>query len=144
MSAAIPSIVFGSVMNTAIYLLTSLLALLLVGLAKANLLTSESGQLALLAVLAAVGALLAFGLHRLHGANNAVATMNLSAKSDVDEAAANLFGYLRALDAKGAQAIAVMPIPEHGLGLAINDRLRRAAAPRGASSAAPAPPPPTS
>jgi L-threonylcarbamoyladenylate synthase len=75
-------------------------------------------------------ALLAFGLHRLHGANNAVAIMNLSARSDLDEAAANLFGYLRALDAKGAQAIAVMPIPNEGLGEAINDRLRRAAVER--------------
>ena len=72
-------------------------------------------------------ALLAFGLHRLHGVNDAVATMNLSAKSDLDEAAANLFGYLRSLDAKGATTIAVMPIPNEGLGEAINDRLRRAA-----------------
>jgi L-threonylcarbamoyladenylate synthase len=72
-------------------------------------------------------ALLAFGLHRLHGADDAVATMNLSVKSDLDEAAANLFGYLRALDAKGATTIAVMPIPDEGLGEAINDRLRRAA-----------------
>ena len=46
------------------------------------------------------------------------------------EAAANLFAALRALDATGAQTIAVMPIPESGLGEAINDRLRRAAAPR--------------
>ena len=53
--------------------------------------------------------------------------MNLSAKSDLDEAAANLFGYLRALDAKGATTIAVIPIPNEGLGEAINDRLRRAA-----------------
>jgi L-threonylcarbamoyladenylate synthase len=53
--------------------------------------------------------------------------MNLSPRSNVDEAAANLFGYLRALDVKGAGAIAVMPIPHHGLGEAINDRLRRAA-----------------
>ena len=72
-------------------------------------------------------ALLAFGLHRLHGADDAVAIMNLSTKSDLDEAAANLFGYLRALDAKGAKTIAVMPIPNEGLGEAINDRLRRAA-----------------
>ena len=72
-------------------------------------------------------ALLAFGLHRLHGADDAVAMMNLSAKSDLAEAAANLFGYLRALDAKGAKTIAVMPIPNEGLGEAINDRLRRAA-----------------
>ena len=43
----------------------------------------------------------------------------------------NLFAYLRALDAAGAPRIAVAPIPERGLGAAINDRLRRAAAPRG-------------
>jgi L-threonylcarbamoyladenylate synthase len=72
-------------------------------------------------------ALLAFGLHRLHGADHAAAIMNLSANGDLDEAAANLFGYLRALDAKGAHTIAVMPIPHEGLGEAINDRLRRAA-----------------
>jgi L-threonylcarbamoyladenylate synthase len=53
--------------------------------------------------------------------------MNLSPRSNVDEAAANLFGYLRALDLIGAHAIAVMPIPRHGLGEAINDRLGRAA-----------------
>ena len=54
--------------------------------------------------------------------------MNLSVSSDLAEAAAHLFGYLRALDARGATAIAVVPIPAHGLGEAINDRLRRAAA----------------
>jgi L-threonylcarbamoyladenylate synthase len=54
--------------------------------------------------------------------------MNLSARGDLAEAAAHLFGYLRALDARAATAIAVMPIPAHGLGEAINDRLRRAAA----------------
>jgi L-threonylcarbamoyladenylate synthase len=53
--------------------------------------------------------------------------MNLSAQGDLNEAAANLFGYLRALDLTRARAIAVMPIPHHGLGEAINDRLRRAA-----------------
>jgi L-threonylcarbamoyladenylate synthase len=46
------------------------------------------------------------------------------------EAAANVFAALRALDATGVASIAVMPIPERGLGVAINDRLRRAAAPR--------------
>jgi L-threonylcarbamoyladenylate synthase len=56
--------------------------------------------------------------------------VNLSPSGDLAEAAANLFAMLRALDASGARAIAVMPIPEHGLGEAINDRLRRAAAPR--------------
>jgi len=54
--------------------------------------------------------------------------LNLSARSDLIEAAANLFSHLRALDHAGADAIAVMPIPHDGLGEAINDRLRRAAA----------------
>ncbi|MFZ2157535.1 MAG: L-threonylcarbamoyladenylate synthase [Bradyrhizobium sp.] len=72
-------------------------------------------------------ALLAFGPATVPGSVGAAAIMNLSPRSNVDEAAANLFGYLRALDTKGARAIAVMPIPKHGLGEAINDRLRRAA-----------------
>jgi L-threonylcarbamoyladenylate synthase len=55
----------------------------------------------------------------------------LSRSGDLAEAAANLFAALRALDRPQFSAIAVMPIPEHGLGAAINDRLRRAAAPRG-------------
>ncbi len=72
-------------------------------------------------------ALLGFGSPLPPGADRATATMNLSARGDLDEAAAHLFGYLRALDAKEAKAIAVMPIPNEGLGEAINDRLRRAA-----------------
>ena len=72
-------------------------------------------------------ALLAFGPHAIEGIDAAVTVMNLSARGDLDEAAANLFGYLRALDAKNARTIAVMPIPQDGLGEAINDRLRRAA-----------------
>jgi len=72
-------------------------------------------------------ALLAFGPARLAGQEAAAAVMNLSPAADLDEAAANLFGYLRALDAKGPRAIAVMAIPEEDLGEAINDRLRRAA-----------------
>ena len=56
-------------------------------------------------------------------------TLNLSAKGDLKEAAANLFAMLRSLD-ETASAIAVMPIPHTGLGEAINDRLQRAAAPR--------------
>ncbi len=52
---------------------------------------------------------------------------NLSPSSDLAEAAANLFSFLRAADALGPAAIAVAPIPESGLGEAINDRLRRAA-----------------
>ncbi|QAU48484.1 L-threonylcarbamoyladenylate synthase [Bradyrhizobium guangzhouense] len=75
-------------------------------------------------------ALLAFGPARLPGVGAAAAVMNLSPTADLDEAAANLFGYLRSLDAKAPRAIAVMPIPEEGLGEAINDRLRRAAVAR--------------
>lgn len=55
----------------------------------------------------------------------------LSRSGDLAEAAANLFAMLRRLDRPSFTGIAVMPIPEHGLGRAINDRLRRAAAPRG-------------
>jgi L-threonylcarbamoyladenylate synthase len=58
---------------------------------------------------------------------------NLSPSGDLTEAAANLYQLLRQLDACGAQTIAVMPVPKEGLGEAINDRLQRAAAPRGAS-----------
>ncbi|HEX9470635.1 MAG TPA: L-threonylcarbamoyladenylate synthase [Bradyrhizobium sp.] len=72
-------------------------------------------------------ALLAFGSDAVPGVDAAAAVMNLSAQGDLNEAAANLFGYLRALDVCGARAIAVMPVPRHGLGEAINDRLRRAA-----------------
>jgi len=72
-------------------------------------------------------ALLAFGPNIPTGAR---AMRNLSAGGDLVEAAANLFAMLRELDASGAASIAAMPIPEHGLGEAINDRLRRAAAPR--------------
>jgi L-threonylcarbamoyladenylate synthase len=73
-------------------------------------------------------ALLAFG-PPLPGAPHG-RTLNLSPRGDLIEAAANLFGHLRALDETGARTIAVMPIPAHGLGEAIDDRLRRAAADR--------------
>lgn len=72
-------------------------------------------------------ALLAFGPRPLEGA---AATENLSDRGDLAEAAARLFAALRRLDRPGLAAIAVMPIPQRGLGVAINDRLRRAAAPR--------------
>jgi len=78
-------------------------------------------------------ALLAFGPDRVGGAAKAVAVENLSPSGDLREAAANLFSLLRELDGHGASAIAVEPIPHHGLGEAINDRLARAAAPRGLS-----------
>lgn len=73
-------------------------------------------------------ALLAFGPPPAHAGGMRV--LNLSEKGDLVEAAANLFSHLRELDRAGASAIAVMPVPHHGLGEAINDRLRRAAAPR--------------
>jgi L-threonylcarbamoyladenylate synthase len=72
-------------------------------------------------------ALLAFGLNSPPG--DAVAVRNLSESGDLAEAAANFFAALRALDGE-ARAIAVVPIPDTGLGEAINDRLSRAAAPR--------------
>ncbi len=71
--------------------------------------------------------LLAFGPTPLPGA---ALTYNLSPSGNPTEAAANLFAMLRALDRPGIERIAVMPIPMDGLGEAINDRLKRAAAPR--------------
>jgi L-threonylcarbamoyladenylate synthase len=56
--------------------------------------------------------------------------LNLSESGNLREAAANLFAFLRLLDAENPKTIAIAPIPAHGLGEAINDRLRRAAAPR--------------
>jgi L-threonylcarbamoyladenylate synthase len=79
-------------------------------------------------------ALLAFGSNPVPGVDAASTVMNLSPRGDLAEAAANLFGYLRALDAGNARGIAVMPVPHHGLGEAINDRLRRAAMGRETSS----------
>ena len=69
-------------------------------------------------------ALLAFGPDAPSGAKE---TRYLSKSGNVDEAAAHLFAMLRALDRAEFTAIAVMPVPERGLGRAINDRLRRAA-----------------
>lgn len=78
-------------------------------------------------------ALLAFGPQRVAGAESAATMMNLSADGNLREAAANLFDFMRRLDATGAATIAVEPIPFDGLGEAINDRLKRAAAPRSSS-----------
>ncbi len=76
-------------------------------------------------------ALLAFGPHPLPGAGT---MWNLSPAGDLQQAAARLFAGLRWLDAEGARlglwGIAAMPVPGHGLGAAIQDRLTRAAAPR--------------
>jgi L-threonylcarbamoyladenylate synthase len=75
-------------------------------------------------------ALLAFGPKLPPGAEHAALVLNLSPAGDLVEAAANLFSDLRTLDTSGAATIAVMPVPNEGLGEAINDRLARAAAPR--------------
>jgi len=66
----------------------------------------------------------------LLGFGHVDAPINLSPSGDLVEAASRLFGCLHELDAMGAERIAVSPIPDHGLGRAINDRLHRAAAPR--------------
>lgn len=73
-------------------------------------------------------AFLAFGPTLIDNQDN---VLNLSPTGDLNEAAKNLFAMLRALDQSHFKAIAVMPIPEIGLGIAINDRLKRAAADRG-------------
>lgn len=75
-------------------------------------------------------AALLFGPNVISGVETAQASLNLSENGDLVEAAAHLFSYLRQLDASGAATIAVSPVPEIGLGEAINDRLRRAAAER--------------
>ncbi|PHR22990.1 MAG: threonylcarbamoyl-AMP synthase [Hoeflea sp.] len=75
-------------------------------------------------------AVIRFGGERLAGEDNAIAVLDLSPRGDLREAAANLFDMLKRADATGATGIAVAPIPDQGLGEAINDRLRRAAAPR--------------
>ncbi|MCE1234994.1 MAG: threonylcarbamoyl-AMP synthase [Hyphomicrobiales bacterium] len=76
-------------------------------------------------------ALLTFAGRRPDGADRAAAIVDLSPSGDLSEAASRLFGALRDLDRSGAASIAVVPLPEDGLGEAIVDRLRRAAAPRG-------------
>lgn len=71
-------------------------------------------------------ALMAFG----KPISGAIHTENLSENENLEEAAANLFRMLRLLDAGNPKSIAVMEIPQQGLGIAINDRLQRAAVPR--------------
>ena len=75
-------------------------------------------------------ALLAFGIQLPAGTQDAALVLNLSPNGDLVEAATNLFSDLRTLDQSGVATIAVMPVPNEGLGEAINDRLARAAAPR--------------
>jgi L-threonylcarbamoyladenylate synthase len=96
------------------------------GLLASHYAPGHSVRLNAMAV-AADEALLAFGPEVPAGA---AAMENLSAAGDLREAAAGLFAALHRLDALEVRAIAVMPIPDGGLGGAINDRLKRAAAPR--------------
>ncbi|OPB29196.1 L-threonylcarbamoyladenylate synthase [Bartonella sp. WD12.1] len=76
-------------------------------------------------------ALLAFGPNRIVGAENAISILNLSESGQLEEAAFHLFDYMKQLDSLKVKCIAVESIPFYGLGVAINDRLMRAAAPRG-------------
>ena len=64
------------------------------------------------------------------GFGDVTCDLNLSPTGDLVEAAANLFAMLHQIDDMDGDRIAVSPIPNHGIGIAINDRLSRAAAPR--------------
>lgn len=75
-------------------------------------------------------AVLTFAAQQVAGMERALKTLDLSPNGDMAEAAANLFSMLRQLDALQPNRIIVAPPPAHGLGVAIVDRLRRAAAPR--------------
>jgi L-threonylcarbamoyladenylate synthase len=75
-------------------------------------------------------ALLAFGPAGEKNRTDAIHILNLSETGNLREAAANLYHHLKALDALQPAMIAVEPIPDEGIGLAINDRLKRAATPR--------------
>ena len=74
-------------------------------------------------------AVITFGGRRLAGDSEAKMVLDLSPSGDLREAAAALFDHLKTADASGAARIAVAPVPQTGLGEAINDRLTRAAAP---------------
>lgn len=75
-------------------------------------------------------AMLTFGPDYLPGVDHQTRVLHLSPTGCLIEAAAKLFKHLRSLDQSGVTSIAVMPIPDEGLGEAINDRLSRAAAPK--------------
>ncbi len=75
-------------------------------------------------------ALIRFGSQPVDGEAKAAIVLDLSESGDLGEAATNLFDHLKRADASGARSIAITPIPNKGLGEAINDRLTRAAAPR--------------
>ena len=75
-------------------------------------------------------AVLTFGGAKIGGEE----VLDLSPQGDLREAAANLYDMLWSLDCGACQAIAIVPIPKKGMGEAINDRLRRAAAPAASPS----------
>ncbi len=75
-------------------------------------------------------ALLAFGKQDGKDRSGARVIVNLSPSGDLKEAASNLYACMKELDAAGAETISTEPIPATGLGVAINDRLQRAAAPK--------------
>ena len=79
-------------------------------------------------------ALITFAGQVLPGQAQAAGVFDLSPSGDLAEAARELFGLLHRADASGADSIAVAPIPDHGIGTAIIDRLTRAAAPRDATA----------
>jgi L-threonylcarbamoyladenylate synthase len=78
-----------------------------------------------------LGAVTARGDEWMIGFGSVPGDDSLSPSGDLDEAAARLFDALHRADREPHPKIAVAPIPDRGIGLAINDRLRRAAAPRG-------------
>ena len=74
--------------------------------------------------------LINFGRQRIAGSDRAAAMFDLSTEGSLREAAANLFAIMKQADQISSKGIAFAPIPGHGLGEAINDRIARAAAPR--------------
>ncbi|WP_429818002.1 L-threonylcarbamoyladenylate synthase [Ensifer sp. B1-9] len=78
-------------------------------------------------------ALIKFGSDTVPGEADCPHVFNLSPRGDLAEVAAALYAALKLADEVGVSEIAIVPIPISGLGLAINDRLSRAAAPRGLS-----------
>ncbi|AKK20099.1 threonylcarbamoyl-AMP synthase [Candidatus Liberibacter africanus] len=75
-------------------------------------------------------ALIRFGNCPIKNIENAIISLNLSKDGKLQEAAFNLFNYMKIADDSGATSIAFSPIPNYGLGIAINNRLEKASAPR--------------
>ena len=97
---------------------------------RARVCLISADQLLSAPAIATGDAVLTFAAAAVPGEEKAAARLDLSPSGDLVEAAANLFSMLRQLDQAGPQTIYVVPPPRHGLGVAIYDRLQRAAAPR--------------